>query len=235
MQLTLENNADSKTPVHTPSKIEHREVVKPQQKALARVAGLSEKTPICPPTPTHHSRRRSSDLRPPCLKADVSEEVVFATPTRRPDTRSVDAVDGVCDGLSEATNSCEVAHRLDPIGKDARLTLRPLTELHVAPTTSQSYHEEMRRGEADGEASGGLPLSLRHLTSTRLPSIPERTHRILTVAEIPGTEHEDPLPPCKLLKYIASQLCDWTVSILLTYSKIAIFIACIDCFSKIFF
>ncbi|KRT84918.1 hypothetical protein AMK59_419, partial [Oryctes borbonicus] len=194
-ELTLENNIDSMTPVHIPSKTEQREVVKPQQKALARVAGLSEKMPICPPTPTHHSRRRSADLRPPCLKADISEEIAFGTPSRRPDVKSSDVVDGICDGLSEATNSCETGQRPEPIGKDTRLTLRALTELHVAPTTSQSYNEEMRRGEADGEASGGLPLSLRHLTSTRLPSIPERTHRILTVAEIPGTEHEDPLPP----------------------------------------
>lgn len=187
----MENNIDSRTPVHAPSK-EHREVIKPQQKALARVAGLSEKLPICPPTPTHHSRRKSSDLRPPCLKADISDEAAFSPVLRKCEPTTSDVVDGIADGISEATNDTE------PVGKDARLTLRALTELHVGPaSSSQSFNDEIRRSEADGEASGGLPLSLRHLTSTRLPSIPERTHRILTVAEIPGTEHEDPLPPCK--------------------------------------
>lgn len=51
-------------------------------------------------------------------------------------------------------------------------------------------------GSEEGEASGGVPLPVQRLSVTRLPSIPERNHRIVTVPENP-VEHEDPLPPCE--------------------------------------
>lgn len=56
----------------------------------------------------------------------------------------------------------------------------------------------------NGEASGGMSLPLQRLSTTRLPSIPERGHRILAHADVPG-EHEEPLPPCKTLSSTRTQ------------------------------
>lgn len=56
----------------------------------------------------------------------------------------------------------------------------------------------------DGEASGGMPLPLRRIATTRLPSIPERTTRILTMPEVHG-ESEEPLPPSKSIRSIYSK------------------------------
>lgn len=60
---------------------------------------------------------------------------------------------------------------------------------------------------AEACAAPGVLLPLRQLTASRLPSIPERSHRAL-VAEMSGmsgisttsitsTEQDEPLPPCK--------------------------------------
>lgn len=143
------------TPVHKSKS----DFVRPHPKALDRVAGLAGTLPICPPTPTHRSRKpRNADLRPPTLKSDTEDE-----------------------GAAK------------PAKDNPRLSLIALSELRNVDRRSPEVrsHDLVR-----AEASGGMPLTLQRLSTTRLPSIPERSHRILTVAEIPG-EHEEPLPPCK--------------------------------------
>ncbi|XP_022917427.1 E3 ubiquitin-protein ligase HECW2 isoform X2 [Onthophagus taurus] len=133
-------------------------VGKPLQKALARVVG-GDHSPVCPPTPTHHAKKRSSDLTPPSLRATNGNEEMVSPFVRRK-------------------------------GKSLALSDESASSSQSSQSTEERPSES---GDGHGEASGGS-IALRHLTSTRLPSIPERTPRILTVAELPGND-EEPLPP----------------------------------------
>lgn len=159
---------------------EAQNVMKPFPKALTRVTGISNNLPVCPPTPTHHARkpRLSEGLKPPSLKCESGQ----------------DSPDGAA-SLSECLeiNTHPLLKKISsgvssPYKDNPRLSLRALTELHVDQRSPE-------RLEQDGEASGGVALPLRHIASSRLPSIPERTHRVIKIPE-PG-EHEDPLPPSK--------------------------------------
>lgn len=154
------------------------------------MAGLTS-LPICPPTPTHHSRKtRTSELRPPTLKSteppDFSPGDSDSAPVPEPkegDTRPV-RLEGWCGTSSQGVDS-----------EAPRISLIAMSELrNIDKDLARPIIRG--RGEVNGEASGGVPLPLQRLSTTRLPSIPERTHRILSVAEVPG-EHEEPLPPCK--------------------------------------
>lgn len=158
---------ESHTPLHK-AKID---IMKPHNKILERVAGSS---PICPPTPTHRSRkpRNVLELKPPGLKSDVQD--VPAIEVRQADVRHLESLE---DSASEAK----------PAKDNPRVSIIALSELRSV---------DRRSPEMRAEASGGVSLPLQRLTTTRLPSIPERSHRILTVAEIPG-EHDEPLPPCR--------------------------------------
>lgn len=194
---------ECKTPLHNSSL--SKDMLRPHPRALARVAGT---VPVCPPTPTHHSRRlKNADLRPPVLKATDSEPGSDNSESLSDLNRSTDSVDswttanGDLDGAMETRNFHPVLTKSD-LSFNPRLSLRALTELHVDDLSAGSTRDDSRlelrlpEDNADGEASGGIPLPLRHLRSTRLPSIPERSHRVLAVSELPG-EHEEPLPPCK--------------------------------------
>lgn len=144
--------------------------LRPHPRALARIANMSSNLPVCPPTPTHHAKRsKSTGLKPPSLKCKMPKpDDVTASPLH-------------------LARSCS---------ENPRLGLIALSELR----TVENRSPEMGRGshdvQSEGEASGGIPLPLRHIATTRLPSIPERTTRILAVPEIPG-ECEEPLPPSK--------------------------------------
>ncbi|XP_018572832.1 E3 ubiquitin-protein ligase HECW2 isoform X2 [Anoplophora glabripennis] len=175
------------TPLLKP-KIELKNVARPHPKAFERVAGLSS-LPICPPTPTHHSRKsRTPELRPPTLKSTEppdfppgDPETATVPETQEGDTRPI-RLEGWC-----GTSSQEVDSETPRISLIAMSELRNIDKDLTRPTLRA-------RGEVNGEASGGVPLPLQRLSTTRLPSIPERSHRILSVAEVPG-EHEEPLPP----------------------------------------
>lgn len=90
--------------------------------------------------------------------------------------------------------------------ENPRLSLRALTELHNIDCRSPEVRSKdsaralllETKSRDCGEASGGISLPLRHITGTRLPSIPERASRTLAIAELPS-ETEDPLPPSKIL------------------------------------
>jgi hypothetical protein len=174
------------TPVHKPKV----EFARPHPKALDRVAGLSGALPVCPPTPTHRSRKpRNADLRPPTLKSADAEAQEAPPPppeVKQAEVRPLESLD--------AWSECNGAGGEPKPAKDnPRLSLIALSELRSVDRRSP----EVRSHDlARGEASGGMPLPLQRLSTTRLPSIPERSHRILTVSEIPG-EHEEPLPPCE--------------------------------------
>lgn len=143
--------------------------LRPHPRALARIANMSSNLPVCPPTPTHHAKRtKNTDLKPPSLKCKVAKpEEVTASPHH-------------------------VASRSG--SESPRLGLIALSELRTVENRSPEVGRE--NVQIEGEASGGIPLPLRHITATRLPSIPERTTRILTMPEIPG-DCEEPLPPSK--------------------------------------
>jgi hypothetical protein len=172
------------TPAHKPKV----EFARPHPKALDRVAGLSGALPVCPPTPTHRSRKpRNADLRPPTLKSADAEAQEAPPPppeVKQAEVRPLESLD--------AWSECNGAGGEPKPAKDnPRLSLIALSELRSVDRRSP----EVRSHDlARGEASGGMPLPLQRLSTTRLPSIPERSHRILTVSEIPG-EHEEPLPP----------------------------------------
>lgn len=217
LQRTTSPNLDydlPQTPTHHQAKLkktESKEILRPHPKALARVAGITNNLPICPPTPTHHSRKTktatTTDLRPPSLKSSSDseefplsgQEVLPAPDVKQADIRPLDTLDGwaACNG---AASSSEQLRTKD----NPRISVIAMSELRNIDTRSpEQRSNDLTRHcisscetNIDGEASGGVPLPLQRLSTTRLPSIPERSHRILTVAEIPG-EHEEPLPPCK--------------------------------------
>ncbi|XP_017785815.1 PREDICTED: E3 ubiquitin-protein ligase HECW2-like isoform X3 [Nicrophorus vespilloides] len=144
---------------------------KPHNKILARISGVaasgsaSASAPVCPPTPTHHRRLK------------VNQEL--KPPGLKSDLGMETSACGAtaCSQQSEAVGD-------DPFA-NPRFSLRALTEVHLDRTNQNCE---------DGEASG-MAFPLRHLATTRLPSIPERKHKVLSVAEVPMEPHEDPLPP----------------------------------------
>lgn len=212
----------SESAANNPNKSEACDVLRPHPRALARVAGLmTDNLPVCPPTPTHHAKRsRKVELKPPTLKCASPkpdfpadrQEIVPSPEIRHADVRSIDTLDGYSSEASNSTENIAVDSRNsgETSGKESpRLNIISLSELRNVDTRSPDVRsQDLPRSNAnaevrlrentgrDGEASGVIPLPLRHIRSTRLPSIPERSHRILTISEIPG-ECEEPLPPCK--------------------------------------
>ncbi|KAJ8971375.1 hypothetical protein NQ317_019253 [Molorchus minor] len=143
--------------------------LKAHPKVLERVAGLST-LPVCPPTPTHHSRKlRTPELRPPTLKSTDTtkgQELPSEIEINHSDIRCFDVLDGLC-GTSSQTEGSESPR----IGLIAMSELRTIDKDIARPTVRT-------RSEVNGEASGGVSLPLHRLSTTRLPSIPERSHRI---------------------------------------------------------
>lgn len=94
------------------------------------------------------------------------------------------------------------------VGESSLRSLGDLVNIDTRPPDIRSQElsrpsldirlQEQSETSMEGQASGGaIPLPLRHLTSTRLPSIPERSPRVITL----DSEHEEPLPPCKLFTF----------------------------------
>lgn len=105
-----------------------REIIKPHPKALHRVAALSDSLvsiPVCPPTPTHHSKKpRTPELRPPNLKNtdppdfQLNGHEVLSAPSLRHSGRS-DNLEGCC-GISTS--------RIED-GEHLRISLIAMSEL----------------------------------------------------------------------------------------------------------
>ncbi|KAK4875088.1 hypothetical protein RN001_011510 [Aquatica leii] len=149
------------------------------------------------------------------------QDIAPSPDVRMADICSLDTLNGwaACNGVanddSENTVTENDSHNEHPVlrkpemilqyKENPRLSLRALTELHnIDSRSSEMRSKDIGRPSIDlrmrestntrgGEASGGVSLPLRHLASTRLPSIPERTSR-LAVTEV-SNESEDPLPP----------------------------------------
>ncbi|KAK5644353.1 hypothetical protein RI129_005653 [Pyrocoelia pectoralis] len=218
-KTNLQETASATSEESTSEETVPKTIEKPQLKALARVANHSL---ICPPTPTHHARRtkNAETLKPPTLKTTNYElpvdgqEVVASPEIRLADICNLDTLNGwaACNGVAaesveeNAENGHPVLRKPEMVlqyKENPRLSLRALTELHNIDCRSPEVRSKdivrpsidlrVRESSRGGEASGGIPLPLRHLTSTRLPSIPERTTRV-PVADMPN-EQEDPLPP----------------------------------------
>ncbi|XP_044755893.1 E3 ubiquitin-protein ligase HECW2 isoform X2 [Coccinella septempunctata] len=175
------------------------QVVKPHSKALARVAGTSGNALVCPPTPTHHSRNiRKTELKPPNLKYPSPSTDGAASSShsevRKADIRNLETLDGW-----SVPSSSHNDPNLQSAKDNPRLSIIAMSELRNIDTRSPDVRPKPvlrlpSDGIEDGEASGGIPLPVQRLSVTRLPSIPERNHRIVTVPENP-VEHEEPLPP----------------------------------------
>ncbi|KAK9890661.1 hypothetical protein WA026_012018 [Henosepilachna vigintioctopunctata] len=177
----------------------HTQVVKPHPKALSRVAGTSGNSLVCPPTPTHHSRKmRKTELKPPTLKpTSPSKEGATAVPQLevRRDVRTTETLENWSIPSSSQNDSSHCQSAKD----NPRLSIIALSELQNVDTRSPELRTKpplrlTSENIDEGGASGGLPMPVHRLTTTRLPSIPERNHRVVTVPEVPG-ENEEPLPP----------------------------------------
>lgn len=202
---------DCKTPVHSKTS----EVVKPFPKAFSRVAGLSNNLPVCPPTPTHHARKPklADPLKPPSLKSNSFSLDVQPSPEKQKTNDTLELCSTSNETTSEASSleNAEEVKNLHPLlkkldlhtVKDPRLSLRALSDMQAhasegkstdSAASNSSDFAQREGSSSEGEACGGLPLPLRHITSTRLPSIPERSQRMLSLSEIP-VDLDEPLPP----------------------------------------
>uniref|UniRef100_A0A1B6C0A5 HECT-type E3 ubiquitin transferase n=1 Tax=Clastoptera arizonana TaxID=38151 RepID=A0A1B6C0A5_9HEMI len=155
---------------HPPDNINVRQD-RPQNRTLNRVAAItSPNIPQCPPTPTHHARPVRSSFQSPILP-------------RHP-------------ALTREFNMCSTE---DPMDNNNGYIFEPFHEVSVATRRPlQSICADSLGNVDESGSSSGLNqqacsiLPLRHLNSTRLPSIPERgakPHRIEVGAD------EEPLPP----------------------------------------
>ncbi|XP_030753994.1 E3 ubiquitin-protein ligase HECW2 isoform X2 [Sitophilus oryzae] len=175
------------TPIHqSRPKREIKDIARPHPKALTRITGVPNALPICPPTPTHHSRknRATSDLRPPNLKSTEPPDIPL---------RDQEAIAGSEIKLADVrpANSSEDG-AVAPDIEIPQIGLIAMSELRCKGIQRPTLRP--RVPVENGEASGGVPIALQRLSTTRLPSIPERSHRLLCYSEVPG-EHDEPLPP----------------------------------------
>ncbi|XP_050314008.1 E3 ubiquitin-protein ligase HECW2-like [Anthonomus grandis grandis] len=160
----------SNTPVHQIKP--KRDVVRPHPKALTRVAEQSGRLPVCPPTPTHHSKKNRGttvcDLQPPNLK--VSEMPVL-------NIKDVSVSDNIY-------NSCE----------PPKIGFIAMSELTNASIQRPTVRARMTVSSEDNQVDERVPLPLQRLNTSRLPSLPERNQRSWVPTDV-TVEHEDPLPP----------------------------------------
>ncbi|CAH0555226.1 unnamed protein product [Brassicogethes aeneus] len=177
-------------------------LTRPAPKALARVAGTTCGSLVCPPTPTHHSRKNRGDLKPPNLKSDVfadfplgGQEILPPPEIKQADIRPIDPLDwSTCNGSADSEEN--------KAKDNPHLSIIAMSELRNIDTRSPEIRCQdlmskasltLRPRVSEEGASGGVPLPLQRLSTARLPSIPERGHRILAVPELPG--ETEPLPP----------------------------------------
>lgn len=201
-------------------------IMRPHPRALARVAGH---IPQCPPTPTHHARRNRpvpppEVMRPPCLKANQPE--LMASPEiKHADIRPLDTTFNelkpitdlrIPECMTELRTSEIRSPNLDfvPLGDfvlDRRapdVRSNELANISVDMRVRESRSNNLSRNDSNESSSNPIPLPLRHIASTRLPSIPERINRHLPLSS-DGTngQHcvniadcDEPLPPCTFIK-----------------------------------
>lgn len=204
------------------SNFEGSPVMRPHPRALARVAGHA---PQCPPTPTHHARRNRpvpmpETMRPPSLKANQPE--LMASPEiKHADIRPLDTTFNelkpvtdlrIPDCMTELRTSEIRSPNMDfvPLGDfvlDRRapdVRSNELSNISVDMRVRESRSNTLSRNDSSESTSNTIPLPLRHIASTRLPSIPERINRHLPLSD--GTngqqcvniaDSDEPLPPCK--------------------------------------
>ncbi|XP_049863233.1 uncharacterized protein LOC126356312 isoform X5 [Schistocerca gregaria] len=148
---------------------------RPYNRLLSRVvaAGASD-IPMCPPTPTHHARptRASEPMMIPLHEDSTARDYPQTSDDTRSGTARVSSPTPIpgpsCSRESSASTSA---------GNGDQLSEMPGMFMH---------HQRL------GEGCTILPL--RHMSSTRLPSIPERSAK---TQRLELSSEEEPLPPCK--------------------------------------
>ncbi|XP_060527932.1 E3 ubiquitin-protein ligase HECW2 isoform X2 [Cylas formicarius] len=171
---------------HTPvrqikGKKEIKDIVRPHPRELCRVAGICSGAPVCPPTPTHHSRKnKSAELRPPTLKStdppDLGGVEVLPPPeVKQADIRPLGTLEG-----SQCSSSEEALPQISLIA--------------ISELKSKDMSRPTLRSRVNGETSAYMTLPLQRLSTTGLPSIPERKHRNFALSEVLNG-NEEPLPP----------------------------------------
>ncbi|XP_050678587.1 E3 ubiquitin-protein ligase HECW1 isoform X3 [Leptidea sinapis] len=186
----LKNLGCDNTPKHSPHRTNFSKDVpdspaRPHPRVLTRVAALSGSTmPQCPPTPTHHARRRPQpppDLHPPPVQSseginDNFEMVEFTNELRTSEIRSPNL---------EFMNS------------------NHFTIVHAGPPDDVVLRRPPPIDDNDdNDNTVSSPTPLRHMAGIRLPSIPERASRQMALTgDFPANmiggiiECEEPLPP----------------------------------------
>lgn len=145
---------------------------RPQNRLLNRVAAITSPTmPQCPPTPTHHARPARASFQSPIL------------PRHSLSTLTRDFNNASAATIPRPPEPSEESFSLEPFREGPGLE----REI-ISPRTEEGC-------SSNGNTNGCSILPLRHITSTRLPSIPERTAKGQRL-EI-GSD-EEPLPPRKL-------------------------------------
>lgn len=224
---TPKHSVLSRSNLEASNKAEGSPVMRPHPKALARVAGHALQ---CPPTPTHHARRNRplpppDIMRPPGLKAN-QPEFVASPEIKHADIRPLDTTfnelrpvtdlripECMTELRTSEIRSPNMDFRtlgdfvLDRRAPDVRSN--ELSSVSVDMRVRESRSNNLSRNESNESSSNNLPLPLRHLASTRLPSIPERINRHIPLTADAGTtsqgrsytECDEPLPPCKYLTH----------------------------------
>lgn len=142
---------------------------RPQNRLLNRVAAITSPTnPQCPPTPTHHARPTHAPIR-----------VCPLLPRRSTLTR-------------DFNNASAATIPSLPEPSEESFSLEPFRE--VAERNGLSSEESGCSSSGPRIRCGNSILPLRHITSTRLPSIPERTAK---GQRLELGSDEEPLPPRK--------------------------------------
>lgn len=208
---------------------------RPQQRLLKRVggvgAGAASSNLICPPTPTHHARRHAR-LQQQAAAAAMNNNLDDTYIGTGSPSGGGGGAGGVCGALGSTTQLGSTHHashldynylssRTPPSspafhgsptsrGVEERSRSSDLVHLGAASTAAVaasafSNIEVLDNDEDDGNASDDLGAV--HITSTRLPSIPERgaAGGLLRTSAIYSNEAEggnivnaattDPLPP----------------------------------------
>lgn len=199
--------------------------MRPQNRLLNRVAAITSPTssssplPQCPPTPTHHARPVRASFQSPILPRHstlLREFNAAAASMPRPPLSSSSALDASTEDHIGGGFSLEQFR--DSVQHQTRRSSNPeavlATDIVSESVASVNLVGPVQQNGAAASQQACSILPLRHITSTRLPSIPERTVKGQRL-EI-GADDE-PLPPCKFLNfnYFSVQLMTYFVNLYL--------------------
>ncbi|KNC25510.1 hypothetical protein FF38_00892 [Lucilia cuprina] len=196
---------------------------RPQQRLLKRVggvgAGATAANLICPPTPTHHARRHARMQAAAAANMAITNNNLDDTYIGSSPRGSGGGVESLGGGGATAVHTSHLDYnylssRTPPsspafqgsasMRNDERVRTADIVQLQGSNTTAHSHLEDVENEEDDAENTTD-DMGVVHITSTRLPSIPERgaaggllrTSAIFSAEADPANVQvaAEPLPP----------------------------------------